>query len=195
MILNPERSTYTFQLHHLVNARQNDADDGTEIDEAHEPGHDLLADRLLEAGDTALAVEACSHGGDREGERDDQQRQDVGEHGHDGRVEIVLEGGCAAVRDEHDPEWIGAGVSQLLVVDQEEGSGRPGGDQDHHWNEDLVRDRVHGVVAVDFRLFASLKHIKIKLGAGLQDRQNPIFFTWTQTAIAIETSRMATASS
>jgi hypothetical protein len=65
--------TDLIQLNEFSKCRQDDADDGSDVDEADEEGHDELADGLLVAGDAALAGDARPDGSDRKGEGDDQE--------------------------------------------------------------------------------------------------------------------------
>ena len=62
-----------FQVDELSDGGQDDADDGGDVDEADEEGHDEFADGLLVAGDAALAGDARAHGGHRKCDRNYQE--------------------------------------------------------------------------------------------------------------------------
>lgn len=75
-------------------------------------------------------------------------RQDVGEDGDDGRVQVCREVLGLHVGHVHHLERVGAGVGQLVVGDQEEGDSGAGSQEQDQRDDDLLGDRGARVVAV-----------------------------------------------
>ena len=109
-------------------------------------------------------------------------RQDVGEDGHDGRVQVGGELLGLEVSDVHDPEGVGAGVGQPLVGDQEEGDGSSGGQKQDQGDDDLLGHGGAPVVAV-LALLAGLKNNR---GCFLQLRNETLACSrWTVDAVPV----------
>ena len=149
--------TYTFKIHHLINSWQDNADDGTQIDQWDDASHDEFADGLLESGHAALSADASPEGGDGQGQRNNENRQDIGEDSHHRGVEVEMKGWRIRVRDKHDPKRISASVWQFLIVQQIDGHSSSGRHENHHQGDDLVCKGSTRVIVVQFVLFSSLK--------------------------------------